>query len=201
MEFLSLFPRKMPYRRRIYLPSRRNRHGQQASEFAGALVILLVFIAVPMVDLGIIPVRLGLAQALVGNEVRKLALEEKTSRAFKSVEEGHELKDALKALGGVELKSLELALAIESSRSDSSRKIVTRPGSIPADWLPDGAHCPCNYMLNLKVEADVHPLVTAPLPGQSIPGLTGPVRAAFVEVSHWENLGRDPSSGEFFVNE
>ncbi len=179
----------------------RNQAGQQASEFAGALVILLVFVAVPLVDLGIIPVRLGLAQSLVSNSVRKLALSEKASQAFRGVEENRELSDALRSLGGVELRSLRLVLSIESSKSDSTKKLIEKPGTIPVDWLPDGANCPCNYMLKLQADADVFPLVIAPLPGQKVPGLTGPVPSTFVEVSHWENLGRDPTTGEYFVNE
>lgn len=78
--------------------------------------------------------------------------------------------------------------------------IVNRPGALPGDWLPGGIKGPCLYRLDLTVDAEIEPLITAHVPGVQIPGLTRPIPFHLHEECNWENLGCDPSSGEFFVN-
>jgi hypothetical protein len=56
-------------------------------------------------------------------------------------------------------------------------------------------------LLDLKVFVEIHPLLTVSCWQAKVPGLTGPIPLQFREVAAWENLSRDPLSGEFFVNQ
>jgi hypothetical protein len=174
--------------------------GYQLTEFAGALLILVSCIIIPLINLGIVPVRFGLGTSIVSTKVHQLAKSETLSQAFNAGQQSASFADSLKRIGGIVVKSSQLLLTIESTKLKRT-KVVDRPGTIPKPWLPDGANGPCIYSLELNVDADVYPLVTAPVPHAAIPGLTRPISTQFHEVSTWENLGRDPATGEFFVNE
>jgi hypothetical protein len=174
--------------------------GQQTVELACVLVILVV-VLVPLINIGIIPLRFELARRAVGAIARKLSVSDKFSDAIKDVQEGSELSNALNGIGGVHLNSVDLVLSIISQKASGQEKTVDHPGEIPADWLPDGSQSPCNYFLHLKVHTDINPLMTSKLAGQSVPGLNKSLSLTIEEVAHWENLGRDPATGEFYVNE
>lgn len=174
--------------------------GQQTVELACVLVILVVAL-VPLISIGIIPLRFELARRAVGATARKLSVCDRFSDAIKEIQTGSELSDALAHIGGVHLTSADLVLSIISQRSADHEKTVEQPGRIATDWLPDGAQAPCNYFLHLKVHTDIDPLITSKLAGQSVPGLNKSLSLTIEEVAHWENLGRDPVTGEFFVNE
>lgn len=175
--------------------------GSQISEFGAALVLLITCIIIPLIDLGIVPIRYGLAKSIVGSKVHQLAQHETLKQAFKTNQEDVSFEDALKRIGGVVVRSSELSLIIESTKLKGQTKTIDRPGSIPKGWLPEGANCPCIYSLSLTTNADVYPLFTISIPKVDIPGLTKPISTQVNAVSTWENLGRDPSTGEFFINE
>jgi hypothetical protein len=180
--------------------STRNTSGQNTLELAGVLAMLVVAI-VPIISLGIIPLRFELARRAVGVVVHKLSLCDKFSDAVHDAEKGDDIKNALKGIGGVHLLSTELVLSITSQKLANQGKTVDRQGRIPVDWLPDGRLSPCTYFLHLKVHTTVDPLITATVAGQSIPGVNKALSLTVEEVAHWENLGRDPATSEFYVNE
>jgi len=69
---------------------------------------------------------------------------------------------------------------------------------IPADWLPGGKNAPCSYLLQLNEDA----IVSGTTGGSSgIPGVNGPLTMSFAACSTWENMGCDPTTQEFFINE
>lgn len=171
----------------------------QLSEFGAAIFLLFSCIVIPLLDLSIIPVRLGLGKSIVSHRVHQLAQSECLSDAFKSFREG-DFHSGLTSIGGFNAKSAELSLVATSVKNPDQSMKVNRPGSLPSDWLPDGIKGPCLYRLDLTVDAEIEPLITAKLPGVVIPGLTSPIPFHLREESNWENMGCDPSSGEFFVN-
>lgn len=171
----------------------------QLSEFGAAIFLLFSCVVIPLIDLSIIPVRLGLGKSIVNHRVHQLAQSECLSEAFKSFQEC-EFQTCLTKIGGFNAKSTELALIATSVRNPDQSMKVSRPGALPSDWLPGGIKGPCLYRLDLTVDVEIEPLITARLPGLQIPGLTRPIPFRLQEGSSWENLGCDPSSGEFFVN-
>ncbi len=171
----------------------------QLSEFGAAIFLLFSCVVIPLIDISIIPVRLGLGKSIVSHRVHQLAQSECLSEAFRSFQEC-DFQTSLTKIGGFNTKSSELSLIATSVKNPDQFMKVSRPGSLPGDWLPGGIKGPCLYRLDLAVEAEIEPLITARLPGVQIPGLTRPIPFHLREESSWENLGCDPSSGEFFVN-
>jgi hypothetical protein len=106
----------------------------------------------------------------------------------------------LNATGGIDVKETELFMTIESTKT---RKIETfrAPKTIPARLLPEGKDSPCVYLLDLRVDVAIHPLISVSWTNVQVPGLTGPIPIRFHEVSAWENLTRDPVTSDFFLNQ
>ncbi len=179
--------------------SKRSKKGQHQAEFAAAFTVLIVIVVIPLINLAAVPMRMGLAQAIIKDSVKALSLSEKFSESIKLLK-GGTMQQRLAALGGVEAKSVELALRI-SKVGDSAQSItVTESGAIPKSWLPDGSNAPTSVQIVLTVQTDISPLLLANVPGK-IPGLTVPFSTTLQETSGWENLGRDANTGEFYVNE
>jgi hypothetical protein len=208
----------------LIIPKYRFPHGgAQISEFAVSLFFLFAFVVIPLINLCVVPIRWGLGKSVVSARVHQLAQSEMLSQALKS-EQGasqqrlqngsqpglqqpvqaspqEELQDKLNKIGGITVKSSQLSLTIESAKRQGETKSFSKVGSIDKDWLPDGPLGPYVYRLDLQVDGDVAPLFVLPLQNMKVPGLTIPFAVQFHDTSVWENTGRDPVSGEFFVNE
>jgi hypothetical protein len=189
------------FSRRATFIMQRKQSGQQAAEFGAALVILVVCIFLPLIDLAIIPIRYGLAQSLVGNYVRSLSLSENASQAFEKVENDEDFRAQLVKIGGVQPKNIQLQIVSTSSNGDGAQSVSDKPKGFAAEWLPDGSNCPCTYSLDLKVVCEIEPVVLLKVGGGEIPGLNAPFTVTLLGQSQWENLGRNPVSSEFYINE
>lgn len=183
---------------RLKVASRRR--GQHTMEFAGALVILIMVIAIPLIDLAVIPMRRALAQQVVQQSMRKLRLSQSISQAFRQHEGADAVTDGLGRIGGIRLRKSVLSFDV-SDKTDKTKIQLAPPSQIPVDWLPDGRNCPCLYMLTLNVEMDIYPLFLVPLGGQSIPGLSAPIPTTITESSVFENQGRNPATSNYYMNE
>ncbi|MBS1991314.1 MAG: hypothetical protein JSS83_12405 [Cyanobacteria bacterium SZAS LIN-3] len=180
--------------------SRSNRGGYQISEFAVSLLFLFGCVVLPLLNLSVIPLRWGLGNSIVNTTVGQKAKAETLSAALKTSAGQDDVIAALNKLSGITVKSSNLALIIESAKLQGQSKTITKPGSIDRDWLPDGPLGPYVYRLDLSVDCDIAPLVVLPAPVK-IPGLTSAFAVKFHDAAVWENTGRDPASGEFFLNE
>lgn len=179
----------------------RKNTGAQAAEFAAALTVLLLFIVIPLLDLGVIPIRWGLAHHLVTSYSVNFARAETLSKAFEQLEQDRNLQDLLKKIGGVDAKHLRLALVITKPAQPDKKLVVEEPKHIPAAWLPDSPQGPFQYELELLAAVEVSPLILINLGEKKIPGLNAPFTVNMISSSHWENLGRNPNTNEFFMNE
>ena len=179
---------------------RTQRGGYQISEFAVSLLFLMGCVVLPLINLSVIPVRYGLGHSCVSTWVRQKAQAESLGQALQSNSQDA-LVTSLDKIGGIKVKSSRLALLIESAKLQGQTKTVTQAGNIDKDWLPDGPLGPYVYRLDLAVGCEIAPLVVVPVPNVKVPGLTSPFAVNFHETAVWENTGRDPASGEFFVNE
>ena len=180
---------------------RRTEYGAaQVTEFGAALFILLGCVVLPLLNMAIIPVRYGMGKSIVTAEVRRLARSESFSEALASVTSESSKWQQLNAIGGIDVNETELSMTIESTKT---KQIETfrAPKTIPARVLPEGKDSPCVYLLDLKVDVAIHPLVSISWTNIRIPGLTGPIPIRFHEVAAWENLTRDPVTGDFFLNQ
>ncbi|MBU6451785.1 MAG: hypothetical protein KGS72_08415 [Cyanobacteria bacterium REEB67] len=182
----------------------RGETGSQLAEFGPALFILAFFILIPLLDLGILPIRWMLAQEIVNEYSRNLALQENFSQSFKTMEADPSLATRLKKLGGVTVETINLRLrASRVFRQPHAPEfiLVNEPKCMPPAWQPDGAKAPCAYGLELNVQSLMAPAFLFPISWYSIPGLTKPIPVSFNATHEWENLGRNPVTKSFFLNE
>jgi len=180
---------------------RRRQIGAQILEFGGAIFIFISCIVLPLIDLAFVPLRFGLGKSVVSTRVNRLAQLETLSEALNDERNDAAFKDVLKGLDGIVVRNSKLSLVIKSNKTEPHEIRVDRPGLIPKSWLPDGSAAPCDYALDLKVDVDISPFIVLPIPKAKVPGLTTPLSFQFNEISVWENLGRDPVSGDFYLNE
>lgn len=183
---------------------RRSQKGSQISEFAAALLLLVTVIFIPLLDLAIVPIRWMMAQELINGYARTLAMCETYSESRRTEEVAPSLQERMVKLGGVDLKTIALHLNITRVARDRDTVEfidVTEPESIPPAWLPDGALAPCVYLLKIDVEALISPVVLLKWQGASIPGLTAPIPLTLTATHEWVNLGKDPSTEKYFINE
>lgn len=183
---------------------RRSASGSQIAEFAAAMVMLVFVILLPFLDFVILPVRWLMAQEIVNSYVRKLALCETYSQAYEILEADPSLSTRLERLGGVQCRKLNLKMRIARvflQPHPIEVLTVEKPGSIPPAWLPDGEKAPCIYNLELEVHAMIAPALLAPSGGLSVPGITAPVPFLIRASRNWENLGRNPVTRRYFINE
>lgn len=179
----------------------RNNKGAQAAEFAASLTMLVMFFVIPLLDLGVIPVRWGLANHLINSYSINFARAETLSRAYEQLASDTGLPDLLKKIGGVNAKKLKLNFVITNPASPDKKYVVEEPRSIPAAWLPDSKTGPFQYELELAATVEISPLLTVNLGEKKVPGLNAPFTVEMTTSSHWENLGRNPNTNEFFMNE
>lgn len=191
---------KTEFKRSNKSRKRRSETGSsQLSEFGAAIFLLFSCVVIPLFDLSVVPVRLGLGKSIVNSRVHQLAQSECLSDAFKALQEG-DFHNGLTKIGGFNAKSTQLSLIATSVKNPDQTMVVDRPGALSSDWLPGGNKGPCLYRLDLTVDAEIEPLITAKVPGVQIPGLTRAIPFHLREESNWENMGCDPLSGEFFIN-
>jgi hypothetical protein len=177
----------------------RNANGAyQMSEFAVAVFCLFLFIILPLVNLSIVPMRYGLAKSLVEDQLHRLAKAELLSQALAP---GLNLTDALGKIGGIEVVTTKTVLEIEAAKKPQEKKQIAKVGAINTDWLPDGPLGPYLYRLASRTELKIAPLALVKLGGLNVPGLTAPLPVTLDEKCVFENLGRDPNTGEYFINE
>jgi hypothetical protein len=182
----------------------RRRNGSQIVEFAAAIILLIGFVAVPCLDLAIVPIRWIMAQQLIESYVRTLAMCETFTESLHTLDTDPSLTTRLVRLGGVRVESLNLTLKITRVLPDQTKMQyldVRVPGQIPAAWLPNGAFAPCTYALHIDARLSIAPAVLMTLQGLTIPGLTAPIPVLLHASHEWMNLEQDPNTEKFRLNE
>lgn len=179
----------------------RTSQGQHIAEFAAAFVLLVLCFFVPMLDLGIMPVRYFMSQEIVSSYARRLSLCESLSQAYAVMNADPSLEAKLIKLGGVKPQALHLALLITRVKPPPDRIVVEVPKTIPAAWLPGGSRGPCEYILEVRADIEVSPAILISGSSPKIAGLNSPVPFTISATSPWENMGRNPVTKAFFINE
>jgi hypothetical protein len=180
---------------------KRSQFGSQIAEFGAGLLILTTLILIPLLDLVIVPIRWMMAQEIVNSYTRKLAMCESLSQSSQLLNLEPSLQSKLEKIGGVSVDSTDLLLRIATIYPSGEVLQFYVPARVPAEWLPNGSKAPCVYSLQLRVGLTIAPALLFNGWGQQITGVTKPI-PIFVTASHeWENLGRNPATGEYFLNE
>lgn len=178
----------------------RPQHGQQITEFAAALVLLVLLFFVPMLDLGIMPIRYFMSQQLIQQYARRLSHCETLTQAYAEMNADPSLQTRLIKLGGVQPQSLELHLLISTIKPPIEKIEVIKPKTIPKDFLPEGRRGPCEYILEVLGQVEISPAIVMDFEPKVI-GLSSPVPFILRADSPWENLGRNPVTKAFYMNE
>ncbi len=184
--------------------SNRSQIGSNIPDFAAALVLLVILVFIPLLDLTIMPIRWMLAREIVDEYSRRLALCETFSKSYETVRADPSLATRLLRLGGVDCKDIGLKMRISRvflNPRPAECLIVAAPGHIPLAWLPNGDKSPCTYSLELSVDILISPAILFAGNGFDVPGLTAPIPFQINAAHQWENLGRNPATKAFFVNE
>lgn len=182
---------------------RRTQTGSQISEF-GVGLIILILILIPLLDFVVVPVRWMMAQEIVNNYARKLAMCETLSQSYATMEADPSLKVLLQNIGGVDVKSIDMHVRISRTSTLETKAesyIVSQPGRIPAAWLPGVDNQPRLFSLELSVHSNMYPTVLMPGFILSVPGITAPIPMVVTASHEWGNLGRNPRTGNYFINE
>jgi hypothetical protein len=201
---VKVYHRRLSSSSNIASPLPRSQKGSQISEFAAALMLLVTVVFIPLLDLAIVPVRWMMAQELINSYVRTLAMCESFSESIRTEEADPSLQTRLLKLGGVDVKTMRLHLNItrvSKNRDTVEYTDIDKPASIPAEWLPDGALAPCVYLLKIDIEALISPAILLKWEGMTVPGLTAPIPLMLTASHEWVNLGRDPTTEKYFINE
>jgi hypothetical protein len=180
---------------------RRAQAGSHVAEFGAGLLVLIAIIVLPMLDLIIIPVRWMMAQDLVNAYSRKLALCETPSESLRMMRMEPSLENSLRKIGGVEVNSTDLKMRVTTSEPVGDTLELYLPAQIPDEWLPKGSKGNCVYALQLQANVEIYPAILLRKWGNKIPGVNSAIPVTLSASHQWENLGRDPRNGEYFLNE
>ncbi|HEY9678906.1 MAG TPA: hypothetical protein V6C76_12935 [Drouetiella sp.] len=174
------------------MPGKRNNKGSLA-EFGPAMVVFVIFVLIPILDLGVLPIRYGLAYNELNEFVHRIAMAEKMSDAIQMIVTESKMPNSLKAFGVVVAKT-KLSLRVVNKSNQVTVRSVPEPNLVPKQWQPDGKDGPFVYQLELATDLKISPLFLVSLPWKGIPGLTSPWSATIVTTSAWENVGRDSNA-------
>ncbi len=175
----------------------RNRRGHGIPEFGAAMVAFICFFLAPVIDLSFIPLRYLIAQGVVTELTHRLSLSEKRSDAYTLLGSDTWWQGFL-AHFGVTAHDPKLRLVVCGLNPSNMTSVNTPLGPLSDEWLPEGVNAPCVYSLELSVDCDLPPLFNFNV---GLPGFTEPVTMTIKSRSQWENLGRDPQTSKYFVNE
>jgi hypothetical protein len=194
----------------------RGQRGAQMTEFAAALALLFMCFFVPLMDLGILPIRWLLAQELIQSYARQLSLCETYSQALAKLQADPSLETKLVRIGGVKPLNMKCRLIASTVRAIPKMQFTAeKPGELTNNWLPNGRNSPLSYVIQVSVDCEIQPMFLVRLPGSNdtndpahpesnkgkVPGLNGPVPLTVTASASWENLGRNPVSKNFYLNE
>src|SRR5262249_48085388 len=140
----------------------------------------------------------------IDSYVRTLSMSETFTESLQILDRDPSLRTRLLKLGGVQVDSLSLSLKITRVKPRNSEKQsveVLRPGEIPPSWLPNGPLSPCTYDLHIETKLLIAPALVMKWEKMPVPGLTTSI-PVYLHASHeWMNMGQDPNTEKYFINE
>lgn len=179
----------------------RRKSGSSLTEFGPALTIFVIAFFVPLIDICFLPIRCGTAYGTVDQCVHRISRAETMTEAWNRLNNDTWWTTFMKKTG-ITIDSKQLALKIISKDDEDKQVVVPFGSAVPAEWLPNGPNAPCIYYLQLTVDTHIEPFLKLNnMFGLGMPGLTEPAPFTFTSCSAWENLGRNPDTDKYFMNE
>lgn len=166
------------------------------TEFSGAFMIFILFIFVPLINIGILPVRYLLAHGAMSEMAHRMAVCEKRSDAAKLLADNKWWSSFLTKCGA-SVKDPSGSLIVVGN-GGGSKTTVGLGTNLPEDKLPNSAQGPYMYSVQLNCDCDIAPLFNA---HAGLPGFTKPITFKMSSQAQWENLGRDPQTLLYYINE
>jgi len=166
------------------------------TEFSGAMVIFILFIFAPLINVGILPVRYLIAHGVMTEITHRMSVCDKRSDAKKLLQTNTWWTNLLKACG-VAVKNPQASLII-IDKDGGNKSTVDIASTLTDDLLPNGSGGPFMYSIQLTADCDISPLFNA---GAGLPGFTSPVTLHMSSQAQWENLGRNPETTFYYINE
>ena len=176
---------------------RRNKCGHAISEFGSAMVLFICFFLAPLIDVSFIPVRYLIAQGVLCELTHRLSLAETRTDAYTLLNSETWWQDFLNKFG-ITAHDTKLKLVVLGKIPSDMTSANSAADHLTSDWLPEGSKGPCVYSLELSSDCDLPPLFSF---DAGLPGFTTPVTLNLKARSQWENLGRNPQTGNFYINE
>lgn len=172
---------------------RLNNKGYNLPEFAVAFIVFtLVLLAIAFGT--VVPFRYMLANGMVASMVHRASLAEKRSLSYTALAQDPCMNFARQC--GIDFGAGKIGVVCISKTGGS---LTVPSGSpVPKDWLPGGKNAPCTYLLQISQPATINSLITS---SNGMPGVTAPLKVTFNANSCWENLGCDPETKDFYINE
>lgn len=175
----------------------RKAKGHAMLEFGVGMLVFICFIFIPLIDIGFIPVRYVIGSGTINEFTHRLSLNEKRSEAYQQLTDEGGWKTFLSQCG-VTVHEPQLNLVI-CGKDESEQVSIGKGVAVPAEWLPNGKNGPCIYSLELATDCDIAPLF--PCSSGGMPGFTKPITLTLKSKSQWENLGRNPQTLAYYINE
>jgi hypothetical protein len=183
-------------KRKVMITRYRNQRGSLMTEFASAFVLFTCCLMIPLINISVIPVRYVISFAMVSEVTRKLALAETRSQAISLAAQPAFYQTFAKQFG-IAMEPPTLSVVCKDQNSETVIFPDKKP--IPPVWLPGGSRSShCNYLLRTETTVQIPPLFCF---GPKIPALTSPILFNIGATAPWENLGCDPNTREFYINE
>jgi hypothetical protein len=173
----------------------RSNKGELLSEFGAAITIFICCLLPPLLNIGTVTFRYLAAYALAGALTHNASLCDTRHHAIKLTNQPGRYQSFAKALG-INFNSCDISIVCKNDREESLVLPLLRP--VPVPWLPGGQRGPCQYLLQTDSNFDIPPLIST---GLNIPVLSTPINVTCTMTAPWENLGCDPVTQDFYINE
>jgi len=165
------------------------------TEFAAAITIFICCLILPLVNLAAVPMRYIIAFGMVSDMTQKFSCAEKRSQAVALALQPTSYQEFAKQFG-ISMRECSVSILCKSQNAESLILPECKP--IPMTWLPGSKRGQINYFLKTETNVEIPPFVCI---GPKVAGITAPIKMKLTATAPWENLGCDPATQEFYLNE
>jgi len=173
----------------------RVQNGAAIMEYGGALMMFVCFLLIPLIDIGMIPIRHFFAAGTINDLGYRMGHCKKRSDAYTMLTSEAWWKHSLNTFG-VNISNTSLTLI--ACAQSGEKATFSQSQTLPPQWLPNGTKGPCIYSVNLNTIVKMNPIYLGKV---GLPGFNTPITFDITSRSSWENLGCDPNTLQYYINE
>jgi hypothetical protein len=173
----------------------RGKRGELLSEFGAAIALFIICLLPPLINMAAVTFRYLAAYGLVCSLTRKASLCDRRTHALEFVAQPEKYRAFAKGLGFT-MNACDISIICRNQESESITFPDRKP--IPSTWLPGGQKGQCQYLLQTQTNFKIPPLVSFK---PQFPVISAPIDVTCTTTAPWENLGCDPATEVFYINE